>query len=499
MGTDKPLEECSTPVDSPYDSGIDDSGSASEQDDVPTEQNNGGPQIDALRALLERQRSDLLSLDSPLDAPKVQMANSELDFPTMKAQTPEMSQLSQEIHDLINHLYKLAMMIRRPAPHDRFSKCESIDVSHFDAFDFGNIKSCFPVASDVLCRRLAQAQRRRRQFLIYNERHHDALARPKKMQAHQETPVEVRTDSPYPRNNITSDPPSVVQQPENPQGTGASSSHFGTEATQFVAPDNYEDDEVQSDAGTMTSHASTAGSDDRIHIPPRPRGPDGKELEQFECPYCFHIVAIKTQKKWKMHVFRDLRPYVCTFDQCTSPDLAFEKSSEWYSHEVQFHRKDWNCNVLGHETYQNEEQFKAHLRQTHPSWFVESQLPSLLKLFGRPSQAPLSECPFCADHYQEFEDVELRLPRLTDEDEPVIRLDRVFVEAGKLKRHIARHLERLALFAVPNSNYNAAEAGSLRSDYVDPSSRGSRSTLSESEPDSTSLPKSPTGPGNVYY
>lgn len=191
---------------------------------------------------------------------------------------------------------------------------------------------------------------------------------------------------------------------------------------------------------------------------------------------------------YRLHIFRDLRPYVCTFEQCTLPDLVFEKRSEWFSHEMQFHRKDWSCNVVGHTTYQTEGEFEDHLRREHSTWFVESQLPSLMTMFGRPSRAPLSLCPFCADHHQEFHDGDSSQPCLTDGGEPIIRKDRVMVPTGKIKRHISRHLERLALFAIPTPNYADGDGRSLRSDYVDKASSESTSSFSETDY-SSSLPK----------
>jgi hypothetical protein len=70
---------------------------------------------------------------------------------------------------------------------------------------------------------------------------------------------------------------------------------------------------------------------------------------------------------------------------------------------------------------------------------------------------------------------------LTEEGEPIIRRDPVFVPTGKIKRHIARHLERLALFSIPPPDYGDEDMTSLNSDDVDKASSESRSELLESE------------------
>jgi hypothetical protein len=103
-------------------------------------------------------------------------------------------------------------------------------------------------------------------------------------------------------------------------------------------------------------------------------------------------------------------------------------------------------------------------------------------MFGRPSQTPFSLCPFCTEYHQEFDHDDPSLPRLTDDGEPIIRKDRVLVPTGKIKRHIARHLERLALFPLPPPSENTAgDDESLLSGHGDQASSESRSTISESE------------------
>ena len=45
----------------------------------------------------------------------------------------------------------------------------------------------------------------------------------------------------------------------------------------------------------------------------------------------------------RRHFFRDLRPYVCTFDSCTEPNRLFETRHDWFDHEVRYHRREWYC------------------------------------------------------------------------------------------------------------------------------------------------------------
>ncbi|KAF8053829.1 hypothetical protein FPV67DRAFT_1443106 [Lyophyllum atratum] len=45
----------------------------------------------------------------------------------------------------------------------------------------------------------------------------------------------------------------------------------------------------------------------------------------------------------RRHVFEDLRPYVCTFQNCHRANHLFASRHEWYDHEGTFHRREWYC------------------------------------------------------------------------------------------------------------------------------------------------------------
>jgi hypothetical protein len=298
MAKRKPIEECQTPSSSPIESETDDSESDSSEDDDKSLSKESPPsEVDPLRALLVRQENDNHSSGATSD-----MMNSRICLPGVKPSTSEMAQLCQGLKDLVGHLYKISMMIRRPIPHDRFTKCQSINVSHYDPFDLTHIQNSFPSVSEILSLRLARAMKRRRQYLIYNERHHRALARPRRAPKQEDISVEIPAGSQPDEVAYVSKPASTLHsQPAIPQPTWASLSRFGTntEATHFIPPENYDENKPQSDAGTLSTYASTVGSEDKVSIPPRPRGSDGRELDQFECPYCFHLVETKSSHDWK--------------------------------------------------------------------------------------------------------------------------------------------------------------------------------------------------------
>jgi hypothetical protein len=69
-------------------------------------------------------------------------------------------------------------------------------------------------------------------------------------------------------------------------------------------------EETQSIADTASSYQSTLSGREVINIPPRPKGPDGEELEEFECPYCYALCEIKSSYSWKQV------DYFMLFDTC---------------------------------------------------------------------------------------------------------------------------------------------------------------------------------------
>jgi len=219
---------------------------------------------------------------------------------------PEIVQLRSAIADILAHLYKLSMLIRRPVPQDRLTRSAKIDVSHFEMFDEGYVQDCFPSARPWLQKRLGKAITRRRQHLIYNRKHHEHLAKPR-------APVRVNSLNTMTHGRQdTFTAPSTILNGEYPLALADSragytaipaSTRFATTvATDFVQPKQLEDETAQGidwEAGTQSSYASTLGGKDVICIPPRPTDAEGMEMTQFECSYCFRIQEISSTRAWR--------------------------------------------------------------------------------------------------------------------------------------------------------------------------------------------------------
>ncbi|KAF8531430.1 hypothetical protein BDD12DRAFT_644677, partial [Trichophaea hybrida] len=121
----------------------------------------------------------------------------------------------------------------------------------------------------------------------------------------------------------------------------------------------------------------------------------------------------------RKHVLRDLQPYACTYPDCDLLEHLFENRDDWYEHEAQQHRVEWFCNVNEHLPYNEQSDFIAHMEKDHLTAFDRRQLSLLRSMFQRPLRNPEGNCNFC-----------LR-------------------SCVNLKSHVARHLEQIALFALP--------------------------------------------------
>ncbi|KAK7613008.1 hypothetical protein IWX49DRAFT_625423 [Phyllosticta citricarpa] len=110
----------------------------------------------------------------------------------------------------------------------------------------------------------------------------------------------------------------------------------------------------------------------------------------FQCPPCFGIISAKTENSWKKHVSKDLAPYVCTFDSCSTPFRRFEKRREWFEHELS-HRSKWKCPLNCEIVFNTQEYLSEHLKGHSGTFIDPSGECQQLALFALPLQIRNSE------------------------------------------------------------------------------------------------------------
>ena len=144
-----------------------------------------------------------------------------------------------------------------------------------------------------------------------------------------------------------------------------------------------------------------------------------------------------------MHVFADLRPYICTFPDCQDELAQFTTRAAWADHELTEHRYDMilNCPECS-EKFAGTSEWEQHLHEIHQRTFTGSQLhwarTSAYQMHPRPPET--EECPLCR--------VVLGKPR------------RTFV------KHVARHMEEIALMALPRNIEEDSDRSSDSTDQI---------------------------------
>ncbi|MCJ1468073.1 hypothetical protein MMC07_006699, partial [Pseudocyphellaria aurata] len=337
--------------------------------------------------------------------------------------TLEMPHLLASIEFVVASLYEIP--IRRPAPLDRLNQKASVEASYYQSFDILYVKDKFQHLDANVAIRLGKMITLRRQLLLYRLSHNQKL---KTSEVGGRTAIEnlsaTKPSSPK-LNNSGSDAKIEVYSSEKARSQTPSTQHtLETSATTVhnnpVQLENMATLYTPSIAESTSSIASSYTSRYlKVEVPPRPKGKDGKELDYFECPYCLVTKSIKNERAWKKHVLRDLQPYVCTHSHCDLSDQFFGSRKDWYEHESRRHRIKWFCNVDSHPHFAEQTNFIAHMKSSHNTTFDASKSSLLSSMFRCPLQSSGGGCNLCLE------------PTAT------------------LKNHVARHLEQVALFALP--------------------------------------------------
>ncbi|THY03991.1 hypothetical protein D6D01_10155, partial [Aureobasidium pullulans] len=183
--------------------------------------------------------------------------------------------------------------------------------------------------------------------------------------------------------------------------------------------------ETRTEAGRLRTEYtnSVAGRNNAVRVPDVPDS--SKTNPDFECPFC-HLMLnsnrMQDRATWKRHVFRDLRPYVCSFESCLDPGRLFITRYDWIYHEQQMHRRKWICPEDCPEKIQSRAALIEHIRTDHSNTLNEHQFSVYADMCEREIDATeLDRCLICLKEMTLF----------------------------GLQRHLATHMEDIALFVLP--------------------------------------------------
>jgi hypothetical protein len=212
----------------------------------------------------------------------------------------ELPQILSSIRITITSLYK--MPIRRPAPVDRLRQNDEYSdekalYGHFDAL---YVRDLFPKIEPLLATKLGRQITRRRQLLHYRLSRNEDLKR---------EIIESASGRFSAKMDLVGAALDAAQAENTKRTSGSQANNTKPEpsikASTFNPKDfpnvieNDKEIDIRSEPETVSSFASTHTAQEPLVIPPRPSGPDGVELEEFECPFCYILTRVKTTAAWR--------------------------------------------------------------------------------------------------------------------------------------------------------------------------------------------------------
>lgn len=327
-------------------------------------------------------------------------------------------QYTDEIEQIIDCLLKLVPSLQDPAPQDIYRQ----HASQRDASqDIALAAKYFPKATTELNRRLGYANWKRRQAFHHNPKPH----------THQSENLAKTSDGGQ-HQNIDPNFKSITEILETDYRAEFLSHRTATGNTSITGPPSINDSVFsRPNYFSIRSASSISDSDQlvRLKIPKSPVTVTS-DTKFEECPYCGQEIVfgvqIASNDDWAQHVFMDLEPYLCTFDDCIRADKSYGICDDWFQHELDSHRlgKVWFCHSCALE-FDEKEHIEKHLRENHMDRIDASDLTDMVSLCERYSEKNVSDqrCP-CCEHVSE--------------------------SLNTLKDHIADHLEQFALTSIQN-------------------------------------------------
>jgi hypothetical protein len=227
--------------------------------------------------------------------------------------TSKAAKLLEATELAVRCLYVLPL--RKPAPMDRLRDrfVDGREASPYAEFDLGYIRDKFPGLEAGAQSRLARMITRRRQLLVYRQRHSERL-RVKGKAPELSHAEETNHDSTHDTGDTADDiAPAPVNEDQQDAQAGALSEYtkgttirIGEEAraaleqarARVINPNASAAAHLDDDTRTSVA-GSRATREIRLEAPPRPRQSDGRPAAMFECKYCYLPVKISGDREWR--------------------------------------------------------------------------------------------------------------------------------------------------------------------------------------------------------
>lgn len=126
----------------------------------------------------------------------------------------------------------------------------------------------------------------------------------------------------------------------------------------------------------------------------------------------------------------------------------FRSRNEWFDHELQTHRKQWTCQFCEEVPFGDKNSFIKHTKMTHKDNLATSTIEALLVQSEEPvERIMLDACQLCDDWKAEC----ARKHNILREKLQLQAAPGLYGTVRQFRHHLARHMEDLALFALPPS------------------------------------------------
>ncbi|KAL8832345.1 MAG: hypothetical protein Q9170_004915 [Blastenia crenularia] len=331
------------------------------------------------------------------------------------------------VNGIVDRLYRLSFKIRNPATRIGFTKArnyQEVDESTgvdliriLAAFNLQHVEQVFlrlqrdlqseDVKEHFLVKRLARANTRRRQQFKQWKSHRTKIEANSK---HAQKFNLLIPSSKVPKEGAiqTLKATRIITQPAPSMPSTA------TRVDPAIA--NFDD--AASVISSSTHAIFTRKPSLALEIPQLPR--KLRLQKDFECPYCHRLCSGRTSnpQTWNHHVLRDLRPYICTYEECKDGDQQYDSFKERINHETHHHRITRRCGEHLGESFLSLNEWREHIASYHLDSTGVNDV-DITEFDSVPSEKERS-CPICAEEALSHE-------------------------------HVGYHLQQLALFALPRS------------------------------------------------
>ncbi|OQE89740.1 hypothetical protein PENNAL_c0013G04005 [Penicillium nalgiovense] len=316
------------------------------------------------------------------------------------------------------------------------------------------------------CQRLAGANTRRREQLQYWTDHPYDPKQDKSNVVRPETQFQVPVQGKQVEEKEPLSQPATLNPPNLAVSRKGPKSVMSKQSFSTVAVSDVHD--TKTNVRPRTVYAPTAIGQGRANSVPDPPKTERGNFT-FPCPYCgmtLETSEMQNRATWKRHVFRDLRPYVCTFEDCTNTGKLYVSRHDWIYHELQVHRRKYVCKECDKRCAGRKE-LSTHLREHYKESIPPAQLSLILDL---------------CDH-------QVDVSCTSEKDTCLVCGEELQLSA--LQGHLAAHMEDIALFVLPNADEEEETGGSRASLKV--AKLESKGTNSGTDSEASSLAFSTAG------